>query len=93
MIAVKTELFPLGAVSFSPSARQALHEACQSETDLLAQHQGGAWEDMPHVQADNLAALSQADWICSSFDLPTGKTLWLITDPERASTIALLEGP
>ena len=72
--------------------REALRHAAQSETELLRQHQGGAWENKPHLQTDNLAALNPPDWICSSFELPTGQTVWLCTEPNRASTVALLRG-
>lgn len=93
MVTVSTMLFELGEVSFSSTVREALKETALSEAELLRQHQSGAWDDQPHLQTDNLAALANADWVCSSFALPTGKTVWLMTAPDRSSTLAILEEP
>ena len=91
--AVTTELFTLGEISFAPAASAALKEAARSEPELVSLHQSGAWMHQPHLQIENLAALKNSGWVCSSFELTTGKTVWLMTTPDRSSTIAVLEEP
>ena len=88
------ELFSLGNVSFSPAALIAIQETPLCQEDLLrAHHSGKAWQHQPFLKEQNLAALENADWVCSPFKLVTGKTVWLITEPNRATTVALLEAP
>ena len=93
MVSVQGALFELGIVSFSPAVREALQNASLSETEMLRLHQNGEWESQPYLKAKNLEALKNDDWVCSSFDLPRGRTVWLFTEPNRTSTIALLENP
>ena len=92
-MAVRAELFTLGEVSFSPSASAAVKEAGKTESELVSLHQSGAWNHQPHLQMENLAALRNSGWVCSSFELTAGKTVWLMTTPDRSSTIAVLEEP
>ena len=64
------------------------------QEDLVRDHHSGkAWQHQPSLKEQNLTALENADWVCSSFALVTGKTVWLITEPNRATTIAILEAP
>jgi hypothetical protein len=88
------ELFPVGEVSYSPEALASLRESKCDRDELLRQHQCGTlWAEQPHLEMDNLAAITNGQWIASSFDLQNGRTLWFFTEPSRATTIAELEEP
>ena len=81
--------FRLGVVSCSPEVREVLNEAGIPQDELLRFHQ---LPPTPELQADHLQAITDRSWICSPFELnQSGKTVWIITDPQQKSTSLNLE--
>ena len=68
--------FSLGAVEILSGAQKALTEAGQPAAAYLYQHQ----VEIP----DHLVS---ADSLFSQFDLPTGVTLYVVTDEARMHTV------
>ncbi len=81
--------FNLGKISCSLEVKEALDEAGIPQDELLHFHQ---LPPTPELQNDHLEAISQQEWICSSFELnQSGKTVWIITDPQQKGTALHLE--
>ena len=81
--------FRLGVVSCSPEVKEVLEESGIPQDELLRFHQ---LPPTPELQADHFQAITQREWICSSFELrQSQKTVWIITDPQQKSTNLYLE--
>jgi hypothetical protein len=75
----------------TPGALEALKEAQISPLVLLARHTRGDWGDVDlHDRKANDDALIHGDRLFSVYELPTGVTLWVITEADRSSTCILL---
>lgn len=84
-------LFPLGQTSGTPGALDALETAAVTPVSLLKRHCTGDWGDLDeHDHQMNAAALSDGERILSSYRLPTGVKLWVITEADRSHTMLLL---
>lgn len=89
MVIEQTLGFRLGVVSCSPDVKEVLDEVGIPQDELLRFHQ---LPPNPDLQADHVQAITHRDWICSPFELnQSGKTVWIITDPQQKSTNLYLE--
>ena len=81
---------PLGRVVATPRALQLLQEAGKDPHLLLARHRSGDWGDLDNLDhKENELPLKHGWRIVSSY--PVGeKTIWIITEADRAYTTILL---
>ncbi len=87
----KKFLFPLGEVVATPGALDALEEASQSPTEFLQRHQTGDWSEMvKEDRKENLKAVKRGLRVFSSYEMASGKKLWVITEWDRSVTTLLL---
>ena len=83
--------FDLGKISCSLSVKAALDESGVNQDELVEFHQLRQVED---GAATTRTEADDAGWVCSSFELPKlGRTVWVVTDPQRLSTTLYLEEP
>lgn len=87
-------LFETGAIVATPGAAAALRSAASVETHplmLLARHTHGDWGDLDaHDREVNRQALKHGGRLLSSYPLPNGVRIWLITEADRSATTFLL---
>ncbi len=87
----KTHLFPLGKVVATPGALDALEEAGQSPIEFLQRHQMGDWSEMvKEDRKENQKAVKRGLRVFSSYEMESGKKLWVITEWDRSVTTLLL---
>lgn len=83
--------FSLGTVCLTPGADAVLEETGASLADLLTRHAKGDWGSLcPEDRKVNEEALRKGQRLLSSYELPDGQKLWLITEADRSATTALL---
>ncbi|CAG4925543.1 hypothetical protein [Paraburkholderia saeva] len=83
--------FPLGRPVITPSAQALLDEVDISGILLLARHIHGDWGDLSvEDQTANELALLTGRRLLSSYDLPGGGKVWIITEADRSVTTILL---
>ena len=88
--------FATGQCYATPGALNEIERAGLSYVDLLARHVRGDWGDLSREdKAANDAAVHDGGRIFSSYRLPRGSKVWLITeavgdDGSRAATTLLL---
>ena len=88
-IDIQVPLFPLGQIVATPAV--ADHFAAQglSPLDYLSRHVRGDWGDVPPEDAQaNQASIERGTRILSSYKV-AAKTVWIITEADRASTTLL----
>jgi len=82
--------FQLGRVAITPAAQTALDAAGVPGVLLLTQHVHGDWGDMTeHDQLQNELAVVLELRVLSSYMLPDGKKVWIITEADRSATTIL----
>ena len=80
----------LGRIVATAKALEALGSAGVDPRDLLARHQSGDWGEVPPEDArENELSLEQGFRILSSYSLPTGQRLWVLTEADRSVTTLL----
>ncbi|CAJ9799586.1 hypothetical protein [Burkholderia pseudomallei] len=85
--------FKLGRILATPGALQVIADARVSIVDLLIRHMSGDWGELPDSdRQQNDAAITTGQRILSSYTLPGGLTVWLITEADRHATTFLLPG-
>jgi hypothetical protein len=89
--------FELGVLVATPAALATLTKAGINPAHLLKRHVSGDWGDLDaHDKAENEAAiahegdLQQMFRVFSSYKLPNGEKVWVITECDRSSTCTLL---
>ena len=88
---MKKTLFSLGQVVSTPGAIQAMVENHVGSIDLLARHAFGDWGTMEDEdKAANDQAVKSGGRIFSSYPLPDGTVIWVITEWDRSATTFLL---
>lgn len=91
MIAVSTPLFPPGRVVATPGAVDALAVAGVSVWAVVSRHIAGDYGDLDaEDRRANQAAVRDGDRIVSSYNLPSGEAVWVVTEADRSSTCCLL---
>jgi hypothetical protein len=93
---IKFRRFHPGRCVATPGALEALAAAGVTASHLLGRHIGGDWGDLnPIDSSTNEQAVKDGSRILSLYVLPTGVTVWIITEGEddngrRPSTCILL---
>jgi hypothetical protein len=83
--------FEPGAVVATPGALEVLGDLGVSPSELVERHASGDWGDVPPEDArENEHGLKHGLRILSSYPLPSGKRVWLITEADRSSTCILM---
>lgn len=83
--------FGLGMVVATPGALEVLGDLGVSPTELLERHASGDWGAVPPEDArENEYALGRGLRVLSSYPLPNGERVWVITEADRSSTCILL---
>jgi len=84
-------LFPLGHVVATPGALEAISSAGVEPLELLRRHQAGDWGVIPACDArENERSLKHGFRLLSSYPLPTGGKVWVLTEASREVTTILL---
>jgi hypothetical protein len=87
----KRNKLELGSVFVTPKASQALQEAGQSPDEFLARHESGDWGEVGAAECkENELSLCKGFRVFSIYPLANGETIWVITQPDRSATTALL---
>jgi hypothetical protein len=83
--------FRLGQLAATPGALAALAEQGKTPQEFVQRHASCDWSDMDTEDATaNTLALLTGARIFSSFNLPQGGKVWVITEADRSSTTLLL---
>ncbi len=81
--------FELGRIVATPGALDAL--APEEPLVLLQRHQSGDWGEVDgHDQRANNRALKDGTRVLSSYTLPGGRKVWILTEADRSATTILL---
>jgi len=84
--------FGLGVVVATPGALELLGEFEISPTELVERHASGDWGDVPPEDArENEYSLKHGFRVSSSYPLPSGERIWILTEGDRSSTCLLLD--
>lgn len=84
-------LFPLGQVVATPAALDALNIDGLLGLELLRRHVSGDWGDLcDEDREENVLSVKEGYRILSAYTLPTGVTVWIITEADRSATTILL---
>ena len=85
--------FALGVVVATPGALEVLGEFEVSPSELVERHASGDWGNVPSEDArENEYSLKHGFRVLSSYPLPSGERIWVITEADRSSTCLLLPG-
>ncbi|CAJ3526063.1 MULTISPECIES: hypothetical protein [Burkholderia] len=85
--------FKLGRIFATPAALEAIADAHTSIIDLLIRHIRGDWGDLSESdRQQNELSIDAGLRLLSSYVLPGGQTVWVITEWDRSSTTFLLPG-
>jgi len=85
--------FELGRITVTPAALSALEAADVPGLLLLAKHIHGDWSELAeHDRLQNELAVLLGLRVLSSYALPDGKRIWVITEADRSATTILLPG-
>jgi len=83
--------FPLGRLAITLAAQAALDAIDISRVLLLARHLHGDWGEInEHDRLQNELAVLLGLRVLSSYALPDGKKVWIITEADRSATTILL---
>jgi hypothetical protein len=86
-------LLELREVVATPGALEALAVAQVEPRALLARHRGGDWGEIPPEDARENQRSLECGWrILSSYPLPNGARVWVLTEADRSATTLLLPG-
>ncbi len=83
--------FHLGRLAATPGALEALAASGQTAEFFFARHASGDWGEVNEEDHKlNDEALIHGDRLLSAYRTLRGVTLWVITEADRSSTVALL---
>ena len=83
--------FPLGRLAATPGALEAMAASGQTAEFFFARHASGDWGEVNEEdQKLNDEALVHGDRILSAYRTLKGVRLWVVTEADRSSTVALL---
>jgi hypothetical protein len=85
--------FKLGRLSITPTAQAALDAVSMPTIALLARHVHGDWGELSEEDClqNELAVLLKLR-LLSSYTLPDGKKVWIVTEADRSATTIFLPG-
>jgi len=84
--------FELGVVVATPGALEVLGNLEVSPSELIERHAAGDWGDVPSEDArENEYSLKHGFRVSSSYPLPSGERIWILTEGDRSSTCLLLD--
>jgi hypothetical protein len=84
-------LFPLGDLVATPGALKALEKNGVIPMRLISRHLRGDWGSVsPDDAKANTDALHIGARLLSSYPLPDGARIWIITEADRSATTLLL---
>ena len=84
-------MFRTGELLSTNGASDELQKARMTPWMLLMRHVRGDFGDIGHDDvAANQDAIVNGGRIFSAYDLPTGNTVWVITEADRSATTFLL---
>jgi len=91
MPSLSRPLLLLGRLLATPAAVDVLQAAGVSIFALVNRHASGDWGDVSEEdrQHNDLAAVA-GERVLSSYSLPNGQKVWIITEWNRSSTTVLL---
>lgn len=82
--------FEPGRIFATPAALEALGTTGVSVINLLIRHVRGDWGDVPEEdRQQNELALTANLRLLSSYPLPNGEKVWIITEADRSATTVL----
>lgn len=85
--------FKLGRIFFTPAAVDVMNRAQVSIIDLLIRHVRGDWGDLSDAdRRQNELSVDAGLRLLSSYVLPNGRIVWVITEWDRSATTFLLPG-
>lgn len=85
--------FKLGRILATPAAVEAIAEARVSIVDLLIRHMRGDWGELAESdRQQNELSVDAGLRLLSSYVLPNGQTVWVVTEWDRSATTFLLPG-
>ena len=85
------QLFPPGRVVATPGVLEVLTAAGVDPATLLDRHIVGDWGDLGEEDwRENEFSLSRGFRLLSSYPLPDGQKVWIITEADRSATTLLL---
>lgn len=85
--------FKLGRILATPAAIEAIAEARVSIVDLLIRHMRGDWGELAESdRQQNELSVDTGLRLLSSYVLPNGQTVWVMTECDRSATSILLPG-
>jgi hypothetical protein len=83
--------FEVGVVVATPGVLEVLGDLEVSPSELLERHASGDWGEVPPEDArENEYSLKYGFRVVSSYPLPGGAKVWIITEADRSSTCILL---
>jgi|3_EtaG_2_1085321.scaffolds.fasta_scaffold85748_1 hypothetical protein len=84
-------LFETGRLLITPGALEATKKAGQGLEPLIDRHKSGDWGDMCEADVEsNNAAIDGGTRIMSSYEMSTGRVVWLVTESDRSATTILM---
>ncbi|WP_423391475.1 hypothetical protein [Burkholderia sp. LMG 21824] len=85
--------FAPGRIFATPAAVDVLNDARIPVVDLLIRHVLGDWGSLSESDREqNELSVEAGSRLLSSYVLPNGQTVWVITEADRSSTTFLLPG-
>jgi hypothetical protein len=82
--------FELGLATITPQALEVLGSLEISPSELLERHASGDWGDVPAEDArENEYSLKHGLRLLSSYSLPGGERVWILTESDRSCTCIL----
>jgi hypothetical protein len=85
--------FGLGMVVATPGALEVLGALDVSPSELIERHAAGDWGDVPSEDArENEYSLKHGFRLLSSYLLPSGERVFILTEADRSSTCLFLPG-
>ncbi|AOK15981.1 hypothetical protein WT26_08085 [Burkholderia cepacia] len=85
--------FKIGRIFATPAALEVIANTRVSIIDLLIRHMRGDWGDLSESdRQQNELSIDAGLRLLSSYVLPGGQTVWVITEWDRSSTTFLLPG-
>jgi hypothetical protein len=83
--------FSLGQIFATPGALDACLAEEVAPSELLARHASGDWGDVPPEDTqENEFGLEHGLRLLSTYALPSGRRVWVLTESDRSRQVLLL---